>query len=325
MELCRICGGVSKIVAEEVKGYQEGLVYKIFECQTCKASFSYPNTTSDEVYNLIYQHANELVGYERYQRLAELVRTIPSPLQALAVTEPAYWAVINSIKQDKRHPSDITVLEVGCGLGYLTYALRKTGYQAIGIDIAYEAITSATDKFGNFFKVANLFDLPDAAERYDYVVMMEVIEHVPNPKEFIAAAVKLLKPQGRLLVTTPNKSAAPKECNVWQSDMPPVHLWFLAESSIESICDSLGHKCSFVDFTDYTKKFFTFTFANSLSELQQSMPRFMKDGQITAGSRVPKSAKGMIIPRFLASYIRRRLKEKQCSTRTITLCSVITE
>ena len=325
MNPCRLCGGSAELAASDVKGYQAGEVYKIFVCDNCEASFVAPNETSEEVYDLLYKHAKDLVGYERYFRLAELAKQLRNPLPALAVTEPVYWSVIETIKRDKRHPSEIRILEIGCGLGYLTYAFNMSGYRATGIDISSEAINQATLKFGNYFKVADLFTLSRLEDRYDYVVMMEVIEHVPAPKEFIIAAADLLKKEGKLLVTTPNKSAAPSECNLWQSDMPPVHLWFLSEKSVSTICSSMGYTCEYVNFTDYNKKFFSFSYESTLADLQTSMPRFNKAGHITPQSKVSKFTKWSVMPRFVMSYVRRRIKFKNLSPRSITMCAVISK
>ena len=46
------------------------------------------------------------------------------------------------------------------------------------------------------------------------------IEHVPNPNEFIANCKRLLKPDGKILITTPSKDYNRKN-SIWQNELPP--------------------------------------------------------------------------------------------------------
>ena len=105
------------------------------------------------------------------------------------------------------------------------------------LNVASETITGQAD----------LFDLHKNTQRYDCIILTEVIEHVPDPVEFLKAAASVLSPGGVLLVTTPNKTIAPLG-TVWGTESPPVHLWWLSESSIRQIARRLGLLVKFGDF-----------------------------------------------------------------------------
>ena len=98
------------------------------------------------------------------------------------------------------------VLEVGCGEGYGTALLARSAAQIVGID--YDALTiahaSARYPQASFLR-ANLaaLPLPDAA--VDVVATLQVIEHVWNHAEFVGECLRVLRPGGQLLVTTPNR------------------------------------------------------------------------------------------------------------------------
>lgn len=98
------------------------------------------------------------------------------------------------------------VLEVGCGEGYGTALLGGPAETIIGID--YDALTvahAARAYPGVQFVRANLAALPVADRAVDVVATLQVIEHVWNHPEFLDECRRVLRPDGRLLVTTPNR------------------------------------------------------------------------------------------------------------------------
>jgi SAM-dependent methyltransferase len=99
-----------------------------------------------------------------------------------------------------------TVLEVGCGEGYGTALLARSARRIVGID--YDALTAshaaAMYPQARFVR-ANLAALPVPSESVDLVVTLQVIEHVWNHSEFVRECLRVLRPGGLLLVTTPNR------------------------------------------------------------------------------------------------------------------------
>ena len=99
------------------------------------------------------------------------------------------------------------VLEIGCGWGRGLELLTKAADHYTGIDKNEELINALSAEYRNAtFVAANippLSTLPDNA--FDYIVTFQVIEHIQNDDLFINEAHRVLKPGGKLLLTTVNR------------------------------------------------------------------------------------------------------------------------
>lgn len=96
------------------------------------------------------------------------------------------------------------VLDYGCGSGYGSYSLSRVAEHVIAVDISDEALIFAR----NNYKATNIeYCLISEfnQEKFDMITSFQVIEHVPNSRVYIAKLKKLLKPNGILLISTPDK------------------------------------------------------------------------------------------------------------------------
>lgn len=255
---CKLCGSAETTYLGQVDGYQEGSQFEICYCSTCETNFVNTDNLDTSIYQLIYKNAADVPGYSRYFTFAKEIANQSQALDYLANKEAMYWAVKKVLMEDKKviAPSKATLLEVGSGLGYLTYALDKEGYNIRGVDISSNAVEEAMKNFGNLFFCGNIFELDESyCNKYDYIILNEVIEHVPNPFDFIECLLKMLTGNGKLIVTTPNKSISiPK--SIWDSELPPVHLFWFSEKSMYTVANKLNANVSFVDFSEFTKNNF---------------------------------------------------------------------
>lgn len=250
---CRLCGGGLVKLFEGHPGYQAPAKYDIFHCEMCETSMVSPMAAAPELYDFIYSHVGLIPGYQRYREHAEIVLTKKDPLIYLADLEDAYWAVWKHLEgyEKGRRPR---ILEVGCGLGYLTYSIAKRGHDVLGIDISREAIEQATKRYGAHYRHGDLESLGKMESRkFDLVIMTEVIEHVPDIPDLLKAIDALLVEGGEILITTPNKSVYP-ETVVWDTDPPPIHFWWLSETSMRMLASRLGHSIRFLDFSSPVSK-----------------------------------------------------------------------
>jgi 2-polyprenyl-6-hydroxyphenyl methylase/3-demethylubiquinone-9 3-methyltransferase len=110
--------------------------------------------------------------------------------------------------------SGTTVLDVGCGAGILTEALARHAAMVTGIDLAGEALAIARlhaieGSVPNIeYRSATVEAL--AAESpcsYDVITCMEMLEHVPDPAQAVAACANLLTQEGHLFFSTIDRTS----------------------------------------------------------------------------------------------------------------------
>jgi len=98
------------------------------------------------------------------------------------------------------------ILDVGCGGAWLAKALAPAGRNVISMDISDVNPIRARrliPQTNHQALVADVFELPFAQNSIACIVASEIIEHVPDPSKFVAALYNILKPGGRLIITTP--------------------------------------------------------------------------------------------------------------------------
>ena len=105
-------------------------------------------------------------------------------------------------------------------------------------------------------------------KQFDVITLFEVVEHLPNPREFLDDVTKLLADDGLLILPTPNK----KMCWRPALDSPPHHLSRFTIKALEGYVSQLGletlytaEQMSFFDlFRHYAGTFFRFKESSSL-------------------------------------------------------------
>ena len=251
---CIVCGADSKLKHRNYPGFKEPDTFDIYHCRNCNTSFPFPvKEDFYKLYDLIYENKSEIKGYKRYFHYSKEVKLKKDPFRYLAFQESPYYGVWKTLK-NTINPGVTKVLEVGSGLGYLTYSLKKAGFDVIGIDISEKVVAQASLEFGENYKCLDIFEYAkNPPNLYDYIVLTEVIEHVPNPIDFIRTLLSLLCENGKLIVSTPNKGLYAQRA-IWGSDMPPVHLSWLSEKSMRVISDITQSKVSFINFEDFYRE-----------------------------------------------------------------------
>jgi 2-polyprenyl-6-hydroxyphenyl methylase/3-demethylubiquinone-9 3-methyltransferase len=103
-------------------------------------------------------------------------------------------------------------LDVGCGGGLLSEPLARAGATVTAIDLAPSLIDVARlhlleSGVAVDYRLTSVEELArDLPQRFDVVTCMEMLEHVPEPASVIESCARLLKPGGRLFLSTLNRT-----------------------------------------------------------------------------------------------------------------------
>ncbi len=117
-----------------------------------------------------------------------------------------------------------TLLDVGCGSGYLAKLLkaRLPGLVVHGVDISSVALERARDHLDQIWQVdLDKNDLPVSSEQYDTVTCIEVLEHLYDPDHAIGEIARVLAPGGYTVVSVPNLAYWRYRLDLLRGRVPP--------------------------------------------------------------------------------------------------------
>jgi 2-polyprenyl-3-methyl-5-hydroxy-6-metoxy-1,4-benzoquinol methylase len=144
----------------------------------------------------------------------------------------------------------LSVLDAGCGNGFVAGKLAQLGYKVIGIDLAEDGIAIAQTNYPNVrFEVCSVYDDIEAiVNNVDLVVSTEVIEHLFSPKTFLDNLHKVVRPGGHIILTTPYhgyfKDLLISLAGMWDKhhtvDWEGGHIKFFSENSLSRMLQTVG-------------------------------------------------------------------------------------
>ena len=150
---------------------------------------------------------------ERFNRLGATWWNSAGPMRPLHVVNELRFEYLRQLitqRFDCAVPSNLAglrVLDMGCGAGLLCEPLARSGAQVTGIDAAEKNVGAArihamSQGITIDYRVGDPAVALRPDERFDVVLLLEVVEHVANVETFLTAAGRHVAPGGMLVVST---------------------------------------------------------------------------------------------------------------------------
>ncbi len=158
--------------------------------------------------------------------------------------DPVYRAVAEALAG--RHPGGGRLLDVGCGTGNLWAYVAAQFHAYTGADVVRHEAFPAGLSFCAVDLDAQRIPLDDGVA--DVVAAVETIEHLENPRAFLRELVRLSRPGGWVVVTTPNQLSLlskltlvlKNQFNAFQDGCYPAHLTALLEVDLRRMAAECG-------------------------------------------------------------------------------------
>jgi len=189
-ENCPCCGSTNYKILYDLtnptvhKGL--GLAGIVKKCNECKLQFKTFENKAEDLYNDNY--ADNFLKTEEY-----------SGTHAIDFFEKIVIKSYNRIKNDTAKP---TLLDIGSGIGIMLDTAKKIGYQPTGVELS-QKLADVAHKKGHEVIVTNINESP-LNRKFDTISMMDIIEHLEDPKQILESLKPLLNDKGELIVYTPN-------------------------------------------------------------------------------------------------------------------------
>jgi SAM-dependent methyltransferase len=204
--------------------------YDVVVCAECGAAYA-DGIPAREIFDTYYARMSK---YEQSQRSGEL-----SP-----VDRERFAEVADMLAPHLRPESRI--VDVGCATGGLLAELQRRGFKhLLGLDPSPGCATVAKRLYGIEVWTTTIHELTALEERFDVVVLIGVLEHLPELDESITSLTKILKPGGLLYVEVPDASSYFEWFSAPYQFLSIEHVNFFSSTSLSNLLARRGFECVF--------------------------------------------------------------------------------
>ena len=191
---CLVCGAHNARIFRRFRSDTFGAMreFEHRECRACTYIFVHPQPTPADL--------QRLYSSPRYYELTETEALLTDGSR-----ERPDWKIhlYDSIltRMHRAGCREGKLLDVGCGWGLFLERATRFGFNSAGIELSAEVASYVRDRLHIEVSGVELEKAPEKS--YDALTMMDVLEHVPDPRKFLGQALKALRPGGWIAVNVP--------------------------------------------------------------------------------------------------------------------------
>ncbi len=135
-------------------------------------------------------------------------------------------------------------LDLGCAAGYCVQYLAERGWDSRGVELSAAAAEYGIDELGLDIIVDDFLNCAElSANRFDLITLWASIEHMHSPRAALARAYELLRPGGRMILSTCRYGVLAKlRGPEWRFMNVPEHLYFFSLSGLAGLAEEIGFR-----------------------------------------------------------------------------------
>lgn len=248
-ETCPLCGNTGKLLHTKVTDcfeFNSKTRWPIRRCLSIKCGSVWldPAPLESEIYKAYqnyYTHEGVTSEYcyypTQYSLTSKLLLNVfrkALKLTGIHKKRSKYW--LHDIKSGNGR-----LLEIGCGDGSRLIALQSIGWVVEGQEVDPKAVQNCLAK-GLHVHEEPLDSISLQENTFDVILLSHVLEHIHRPKEFLDKCRALLKPGGRLVISTPNVNSLGHKIykHRWRPLEVPRHIIIYTPEAISDLLQKVG-------------------------------------------------------------------------------------
>ncbi|MBX9791593.1 MAG: methyltransferase domain-containing protein [Pirellulales bacterium] len=219
---CPLCDGATARPERKVNGYA------LVRCRACGMVYVNPQLDAE---GLLEQYASREAPLALKRHYARV--TTPARIAE-------YDAMLAAI--ERFAPARGRMLEIGCGAGYFLARAQARGWQVTGLDAAPWVAEAAAERGLADVRVATLAEAGLDSASFDVVVMAQVLEHLPRPREVLVDARRVLRPGALFYANVPNYRTLPILAgrDDFVLNAPMAHVNYFTPRTLAELCRRAG-------------------------------------------------------------------------------------
>jgi 2-polyprenyl-3-methyl-5-hydroxy-6-metoxy-1,4-benzoquinol methylase len=169
--------------------------FRWVRCRNCAMVYMHPRLTDDATHQFYNSEANSIYNASKFE---EVSNTSIFDDQANATNLYMIDKLRNSVKGD--------LLEIGSGKGHFLKTAQDAGYQVYGVELNQKLCRYSQELLKNTTTILDV-DLLDAkfpSSKFDVIYMRDLLQHIPNPIEFLQECARIAKPGCTIFIGTHN-------------------------------------------------------------------------------------------------------------------------
>lgn len=220
---CPLCGSAESGFERTVRGYL------LERCRPCGFVFMNPQFAPERLDDL-YRHRDP-------QELIDLYSRLTSPAQLASFDEVL-------MHLECKLPEKGRLLDFGCGPAYACERAAKRGWDSYGIDLGEWCKVAAENRGVKNVRSGYLQDQGFAEGFFDGVIALDVLEHIPQPKQELQQIFRVIRPGGWLLAQVPNYGSLSIRLGSddFRLNEPPQHVNYFTAATLKRTLLECGYR-----------------------------------------------------------------------------------